>query len=75
MDSPALSLAAQLALEAQLRQVEVCDDVAGLKGLCKGLLGAIAAQRRMTLGAMGLEPDQAGADLGMGVLPGGQGQP
>jgi hypothetical protein len=75
MDSPALSLAAQLALEAQLRQVEGCDDVVGLRGLCKCLLGAIAVQRGMTLGAMGLEPGQAGADLGMGVPPGCGGQP
>ena len=75
MDSPALSLAAQAALEGQLRQVEGRDDPGQLRGLCKGLLGAIAVQRRMTLGAMGLEPGQAGADLGMGGLPGGQGQP
>ena len=75
MDSPTLSLAAQAALEGQLRQVEGCDDVAGLKGLCKALLEAIAVQRRMTLGAMGLEPGQAGADLGIGALPGGKGQP
>jgi hypothetical protein len=75
MDSPTLSLAAQAALEGQLRQVEGCDDPGQLRGLCKGLLGAIAVQRRMTLGAMGLEPGQAGADLGMGVPPGCGGQP
>jgi len=66
MESPGLSLAAQLALEGHLRQVDGCEDVEGLKGLCRGLLKAIAVQRCMTLGAMGLQPGQAGADLGIG---------
>lgn len=75
MEPMSLSLATQLALERQLREVEACEDVEGLRGLCKGLLRAIAVQRRMTLGAMGLEPGRAGADLGMGGLPGSEGQP
>ena len=62
MDSPALSLAAQAALEGQLRLVEGCDDPGQLRGLCKALLRAIAVQRVMTAGAMGL--DSSGRPLG-----------